>query len=164
MSALSFEQSQARARVRFGRSRATRSDQGTTRFSVRVEAELRRLLYATDRPAVTALARQLQQTCKRWGEPAPSRASLYNAIKRLPAPQYPVSALPQAVRNTLLNIDSPEVGGAWLVFYAFNHGSLEALSFAAALPWICLQQATTIRGWRPKSYALLQAVLDYREI
>ena len=39
-----------------------------------------------------------------------------------------------------------------------------ALSFAAGLPWICLHHAARMRGFRPKSRALLRAVLSFRRI
>ena len=59
--------------------------------------------------------------------------------------------------------DAPRtVGGDHIAFYAFNYGSPRALSFAAGLPWLCLVRAAGRRGWRPKSRALLRAVMKYR--
>jgi hypothetical protein len=66
----------------------------------------------------------------------PSCASLYNAIKRAKSPVYRVADLPKAVQDTLLNVDNPEIDGAHLAFCILNYGSLEALRFAAGLPWI----------------------------
>lgn len=152
------------ARSRQTRARAARTDKGTTRFSARVEAELHRLLSTTEKPSILSVAKQLRESCTRWGEPAPSRASVYNAIARLEPPMYRVDSLPPAVRATLLNVNNPEIDGAQLAFNAFNYGSPEALCFAAGLPWICLLRASQLGGHRPKSYALLQAVLNYREI
>lgn len=164
MSAFDLNESMALAQSRQSRARAARADKGTTRFSARVEAELRRLLSTTEKPSVLAVTKQLQGTCKRWREPAPSRASVYNAIARVEPPVYRVDSLPPAVRATLLNVDNTEIDGAHLAFNAFNYGSPEALCFSAGLPWICLLRASQLRGHRPKSYALLQAVLSYRGI
>jgi hypothetical protein len=154
----------ARARERLVPRRAKRADKGTSRFSARVEAELQRLLSTTERPPPLAVEQQLAEACKRWGEKAPSRPSIYNAIKRAEPPVYRVAALPRAVRDTLINLDNPEIGGAHLAFCAFNYGSTEALCFASGMPWICLLRASQMRGHRPKSHALLQAVLAFREI
>jgi hypothetical protein len=164
MSAFDLNESMARAQSRQSSPRAARTDKGTTRFSARVEAELQRLLSTTEKPSVLAVTKQLQETCKRWREPAPSRASIYNAIARVEPPVYRVEDLPHSVRDALLNVDNAEIEGARLAFNAFNYGSPEALCFAAGLPWICLVRASQLRGHRPKSYALLQAVLAYRGI
>jgi hypothetical protein len=48
------------------------------------------------------------------------------------------------------------------VFYCLNYGSLAAMSFAAGLPWLDLHQARHLRGWRPRSRGLLDAVLRAR--
>ncbi len=54
------------------------------------------------------------------------------------------------------------VPGPQVVFYAFNYGSAGAVSFASGLPPLCLERAASLRGWRPKSRALLRAVMSYR--
>ncbi|HEV8240093.1 MAG TPA: hypothetical protein VGS57_12050 [Thermoanaerobaculia bacterium] len=82
-----------------------------------------------------------------------------------PAGSYSIAGLPAAVRATLYNLsDTGEVPGHQLAFYCFNYGGLEAMSFAAGLPWLALYQAARMRGWRPRSRGLLAAVLDAREI
>ncbi len=164
MSAFDFDQSMARASHRLDARRAKRADQGSTRFAPRVEAEVQRLLSTTERPSLLTVERQLRDICAQWGEPAPSRASLYNAVKRARPPVYRVAELPKVVQDTLLNVDNAEIDGAQLAFCAMNYGSPEALCFAAGLPWICLLRASQMRGHRPKSNALLQAVLAFREI
>lgn len=164
MSAFSLEESARRAHERLQKERPRRSDQGTTKFAPRVEAELQRLLHTSERPSIAQVAARLRETCQRWGEPMPSRPSIYNAIKRAVPPKYEVAHLPAAVRSTLLNLDNPQIDGAQLVFHAFNYGSTEALCFASGLPWLCLLRASELSGYRPKSYALLRSVLAYREI
>lgn len=113
------------------------------------------------------VARQLENTCRRIGCRAPARASLYNAIDRAVVPRFALNELPSAVRQALYNIETrdgqePLVPGDQLVFYAFNYGSPRAISFASSLPWLCLHHAFKRRGWRPKSRALLEAVMKYR--
>ncbi len=48
------------------------------------------------------------------------------------------------------------------VVHAFNYGDTRALSFAAGMPWACLARAADKSGWRPKSLALLGAVMSCR--
>lgn len=54
--------------------------------------------------------------------------------------------------------------GPQLAFYCLNYGSLAAISYAAGLPWLDLYQAGRLRGWRPRSRGLLDAVLRARGI
>jgi hypothetical protein len=54
------------------------------------------------------------------------------------------------------------VPGHQLAFYCFDYGSLAAISFAAGLPWLDLYQARRMRGWRPRSFGLLAAVMRRR--
>jgi hypothetical protein len=164
MSALSLEQSMVRAQARLAGQRAPRADRGQSRLAPSVEAELQRLLDTLERPPILAVMQSLRQACERLQQPPPSRTSIYNAIARARPPQYQVCELPPAVQSCLLNVDGVEIGGAQLVFHAFNYGTLEALSFAAGLPWLCLLRAAEWRGFRPKSYALLRAVMAYRGI
>lgn len=74
--------------------------------------------------------------------------------------------LPAELKATLFNLDlegeDATVPADVLAFYAFNHGSSRALSFASGLPLAALRQAEQRSGWRPKSRALLRAVLRYR--
>jgi hypothetical protein len=106
----------------------------------------------------------MRQICEQLQQPPPSRASIYNAIARAHPREYQVHDLPPAVHSCLLNLDCSEIGGAQLVFHAFNYGTTEALSFASGLPWLCLLRAAEWRGFRPKSHALLRAVMAYRGI
>ncbi|MCA9620764.1 MAG: hypothetical protein KC731_17190 [Myxococcales bacterium] len=76
--------------------------------------------------------------------------------------------LPEAVTRSLYNLapgsDQETLPGDVVAFYAFNHGEPRALSFASGLPWLCLIRAERRAGWRPKSRALLRAVMRYRGI
>ncbi len=94
----------------------------------------------------------------------PSRASLYNALPVLNGHLYRVSGLPPATAAALYNFDgSGTVSGRQLVFHCLNYGQLDAVSFAAGLPWLDLYQAQYVRGWRPRSRGLLAAILRVRE-
>jgi hypothetical protein len=76
-----------------------------------------------------------------------------------------IGELPDEVRAVLLNIDlnQTEIVPADVVaYYAFNYGSSRALSFASALPVAALERAEARSGWRPKSHALLRAVIRFR--
>ena len=114
---------------------------------------------------MVTIARAIAASCARHGRRPPARASLYNALARIEAHTYEASSLPPHVRDALYNL-SPEgpVPGPQLVLYCFNHGSLAATSFAAGLPWLDLYQAATLRGWRPRSRGLLDAVMRARGI
>jgi hypothetical protein len=130
-----------------------------------VERELQRLLGQRDRPAMRDVRAALGRYCARRRQPCPSRATLYNAIARARPPRYPMQHLPDHVRATLFNLaDDAVVPGERVVLCAFNHGGTRALSFAANLPWLCLHRAATLSGWRPKSLALLRAVMRERGI
>lgn len=76
-----------------------------------------------------------------------------------------VAALPEEVREALLNLDLSEaqfVPADVVAYYAFNYGSSRALSYASALPLAALVRAQARSGWRPKSHALLTAVIRFR--
>lgn len=77
-----------------------------------------------------------------------------------------VSELPSEVRDALFNLelghDQP-VAADIVAFYAFNCGVPRALSIASGLPLAALIGAESLAGWRPKSRALPQAVIRYRE-
>lgn len=79
-------------------------------------------------------------------------------------PSYPRSELPAAITRTLHNVGGDEIPGDQVVFAAFNYGDTRALGFASAMPWSCLYGAARLRGWRPKSLALLRAVMACREL
>jgi hypothetical protein len=86
-------------------------------------------------------------------------------MDRLPPRGYAVSELPPAVRQTLYNLAADAtVPGDQLAFHCFNYGGLEAMSFAAGLPWLALHQAAQIRGWRSRSRGPLAAILQTRAI
>jgi hypothetical protein len=84
-------------------------------------------------------------------------------MKSVACPTFHVSHLPPDVRDCLYNIGgNAKVPGHQLAFYCFNYGSTRAVAFAAGLPWLCLYQAGLLRGWRPKSRGLLDAIVAAR--
>lgn len=86
-------------------------------------------------------------------------------MARAPVRTYEMGALPPAVRETLYNLaEDGIVPGHQLAFHCLNYGGVEALSFAAGLPWLALYQAARLRGWRPRSRGLLEAILRTRGI
>jgi hypothetical protein len=171
MSAFDLERSLARAaqRLRYREALATspgrkaRRDRGRPRLDPTVQAELERLLQERDRPAVRALMTRLAEHCAAHGLRPPARATIYQAFDQIPARRYRIADLPPAARETLYNL-SPEgeVPGHQLAFYCFNYGGLEAMSFAAGLPWLALHQAARLPGWRPRSRGLLEAIRRVR--
>lgn len=173
MSALNIESSIARAEQRLRRSaRKTRADRGQTRLPPEVEAKLRELLLDNDKPSMVSLTRELGEFCLGRRARPIARASLYNAIERVPVPALPRASLPDAVLQSLYNLaelagsdeGAADIPGDQIAFYAFNYGSTAAVSFASGLPWLCLHRAARRPGWRPKSRALLSAVMKYRGI
>jgi hypothetical protein len=112
---------------------------------------------------MAALQRLVSERCRSAGLKTPVRASLYNALARLEGHNYTVATLPTLVVEALYNI-APDgrVPGQQLAFYCFNYGSLGAISYAAGLPWLDLYQARRLRGWRPRSFGLLLAVMRRR--
>jgi hypothetical protein len=114
---------------------------------------------------MVAIQRRVAAACAASGVKAPSRASLYNAFSTLEGHTYPIASLPPGAAAALYNLDRAGViPGRQLAFYCFNYGGLSALGFAAAMPWLDLYQASRLRGWRPRSRGLLQAVLRVRGI
>jgi hypothetical protein len=113
---------------------------------------------------VTRVHSALERFCAHRRLGAPSRATVYNAMGRLDSPSYASDALPLEVRRALHNVAPGPVPGHQIVFAAFNQGEPRALSFAAGMPWICLHRAAHVPGFRPKSLALLHAVMAYRGI
>jgi hypothetical protein len=170
MSALRLDSSIDRAKRRLGKRRA-RSDRGRARIRPEVEAKLHALLLEPDKPSMVDVERQLGKLCRALGVSPIARASLYNALERVPMPRLARRQLPAAVQQALYNlvdleggVGSDEVPADQVAFYAFNYGSPSAMSFASGLPWLCLQRAAQRPGWRPKSRALLAAVMRYRGI
>ncbi len=129
-----------------------------------MEGELLRELARRERPDPAAAFRAIQAFCTRGGLRAPSRASVYAAVDRVEPPFYAAAELPEPVRRCLHNVDGARVPGDQVVFAAFNYGDTRALSFASAMPWACLRRAARRSGFRPKSLALLRAVLQVRGI
>jgi hypothetical protein len=162
-----ISESQRRASVRLGRSstRRRRSDAGQSRLPPMVLSELRSVALGTDRPSMTATQRRIAELCVRHGLPLPSRASLYKAFATIEGHTYQVSSLPACAREALYNL-APDsvVPGHQVVLHCFNYGTLSGVSFAAGLPWLDLYQAARLRGWRPRSRGLLEAVKKARGI
>jgi hypothetical protein len=118
-----------------------------------------------DRPPASELLEGLRRAAERAGLRAPSRATLYNLLPVLPTRRRLRGELPPAVREALYNFDDQSaVPEAQIAFYCFNYGDGRAFSWAAGLPWLALYQAARMRGWRPKSRGLLEAVLRARGI
>jgi hypothetical protein len=166
MSAFELKESLERARgLPKGKGRR---DRGTSRFPDAVERFVTELFHARERPRFVDAHRALAQFCEAEALPVPTRSSLYNAVSRVPVPDVSWGALPPAVRASLYNLepsaDDDRLPGDQVVFHAFNHGAPRALSYAAGMPWLCLWRAEKRRGWRPKSRALLRAVMRYRGI
>lgn len=171
VSAFNLQSSIARAASRVGSPRRRRSDRGRARMAPEVEAKLHELLLQPDKPAMRSVERKLGGFCQRRGLPTVARASLYNALERVPVPRLRWRSLPVAVQQALYNLNErgaasgdQEIPADQVVFYAFNYGPTPAISFAAGLPWLCLHRAERRPGWRPKSRALLAAVMKYRGI
>ena len=130
-----------------------------------VLSEVRAAALGDDRPSMAALQRLVSERCLSAGLKPPVRASLYNALARLDGHVYSVATLPLPVVEALYNmVPDGRVPGHQLAFYCFNYGSLGAISFAAGLPWLDLYQAQRMRGWRPRSFGLLLAVMRRRGI
>ena len=168
MSGFNFADSLEAAAVRFegrGSSRNTRSDRGKSRLNPEVQALLRRLLLVQERPSMSAVRRQLEEACSQRGLATPARATIYQWLDTLVAPGYRIEELPAAVRVTLHNVDPHgSIPGPQLAFHCFNYGRVEAMSWAAGLPWLALHQAARKRGWRPGSRGVFEAVLAARGI
>ncbi len=123
------------------------------------------MLLGIDRPPMVAVERAVNDLCAWHGQRPPARASLYNALPRFEGHSYDRASLPAHVRHALYNLEPQgRIRGAQLAYYCFNYGTLPAVSFAAGLPWLDLYQASWLRGWRPRSRGLLNAVLKARRI
>ncbi len=144
--------------------RRRRSDRGRSRLDPAVEQQLHALLkpQGYDRPGASEVSRGLAEFCQRSGRRVPARSTIYNAVNRLPPIEYDRGALPESVKRTLHNIGGVRIAGRQIVFATFNYGDTAAISYASTLPWLCLWAAAQMRGWRPKSLALLRAVMHRR--
>jgi hypothetical protein len=145
--------------------RRPRSDRGQSRLPSPVRAKLTELLSGMERPAMSALLQDLRAFCDRSGDATPARATVYSFMATAEIAKYVPVQLPPPVQQALYNLapDTP-VPGHQLAFYCFNYGDLRAVSFASGLPWLALYQAGRLRGFRPKSRGLLEAVLRVRGI
>jgi hypothetical protein len=165
MSTFDLTASLERAARRFGTHRRSRSDAGKSRLELAVDRRLTALLQTQERLPTRDIMRELRTSCRRARLRAPSRATIYNAIGRCPAPRYRVLELPDYIQVALFNVDpEAEIDGSQVAFYAFNHGDVRAACWAAGLPWLALHHAARLRGWRPKSRGLLVAVMHRRRI
>lgn len=130
-----------------------------------LEAELERLLGTVDRPSMLSVRRSVSRFCRDRDLREPSRATLYNAIERVPSPAYSLSALPPHVRRCLHNLDDEAiVPGPQVAFAVFNRGESAALSWAAGNALALSQDRAKASWFSPKSRALLDAVLRFRGV
>ena len=170
MSAFNLDESLDRARERMGfvsriSGRKPRSDRGVSRLDSRVLEWLARELSGQERPSISAMRERLAECCRSAGIRPPARATVYKLIDSLPTPKYRVDELPASVQSALYNLEpSSEVPGHQLAFYCFNHGDLQAVSFAAGLPWLAIHQALRLPGYRSTCRGLLEAVARTRRI
>jgi len=166
MSAFSLSESLELAAERLGDSRKKRrADAGKSRLSAAVMAELVRLVDTQDKPVMTELITKVRGASEALGEKPPSRATIYNALPTIACRSFLARELPAAVRRALYNLDDDaNVPAHQVVFYCFNYGELDAMSFAAAMPWLALYQAARMRGWRSMSKGPLLAAMRSRKI
>ena len=169
MSRFDIEESLRRAKRRLGprtgMPRKPRSDRGRSRLHPRVYRIATEELSGLERPPIREIIARLNERCREAGLRAPSRATLYRLMDRIPVPTYGVGDLPEPVRAALYNLDaSSRVPGHQLAFYCVNYGDLSAVSFAAGLPWLAIHQALRMPGYRKKSHGLLEAIAKARRI
>jgi hypothetical protein len=130
-----------------------------------VVAVLNDALSGMDRPRFQDLQAAVSRSCEAQGIRRPSKATLYHYLSVAPVSAYRWADLPAAVQRCLHNLDEDTwVPARQVAFAAFNYGDVHAISFASGLPWLALYQADRVRGWRPKSHALLRAVMTGRGI
>lgn len=155
----------AEARLETRNGRRQRHDRGESRLDPDVLRRAEELLGGQERPAVRTIMKNLDEFCAARGLRSPARATIYELMARTLAGSYPVAELPAEIRQTLHNLsEDGSVPGHQLAFYCLNYGGLEAVSFAAGLPWLALYQAARLRGWRPRSRGLLDAIRRVRRI
>jgi hypothetical protein len=130
-----------------------------------VLGKLSELLQGQERPRVRTIMQRLSDHCAARGLRAPARATIYQSMERMPPRSYDVTSLPEAAQGALYNlVGTRQVPGHQLAFYCLNYGGLEAISFAAGLPWLALYQAARMPGWRRRSSGLLEAIRRVRKI
>lgn len=169
MSIFNIEASQEKAHQRLQSApkggRRPRSDRGQLRIDPRVLGVLAEATAGYDRPSMAAILTLVDERCRRNRLTPPSRASVYKLLATLPTPSYRLAELPPAVQHALYNLaPDSDVPAHQVAFYCFNYGDVEAMSFAAGLPWLALYQALRTPGHRPKSRGLLEAVAVARGV
>jgi len=168
MAAFGLKESMRRAEKRLGGGRnlrRPRRDRGRSRLPAELQEELERLLQGRERPPVRTIRTRLEDFCAPRAFDVPARATIYQAMARAPARAYPVVELPKPVQETLYNLSEDSiVPGHQLAFHCLNYGGVQAVSFAAGLPWLALYQAARMPGWRRRSRGLLDAILRVRGI
>jgi hypothetical protein len=128
-----------------------------------VLTEIQRLLSGRDRPPVREIAARLATFCAARGLRTPARATIYQAFEQTASPSFSIADLPPSVRQVLHNLaPDGQVPGHQLAFCCLNYGGLDAVSFAAGLPWLALYQAARLPGWRARSRGLLEAIRRVR--
>jgi hypothetical protein len=153
------------APARRATARGRRSDIGRSRLHPAVQTKLAELLGAPEQPPMSVLIKEMAAHCRRHRLPTPARATLYASLSRAPVSSFPMRSLPESVRRALHNLGNDAVvPGDQVAFAAFNRGDTSALSWASGLPWPCLRRAALLSGFRPKSRALLLAIMRYRGI
>jgi hypothetical protein len=169
MKSFDLANSLERAKIRLGdaereaKPRRSRSDRGQSRLAEPLRDFLNGMLAGMDRPRFLDIEAAVARFSKDRGFPCPSKATLYHYLAIAPLPVFEFGVLPPAVRGSLYNLtEGAKVPAHQVVFAAFNYGDAAAISFAAGLPWLALYQANRVRGWRPKSHALLLAVMRGR--
>ena len=166
MTAFDIGNSIDKALKRFGESsRRVRADRGKLRVDPGVVEIVERALGGRERPSMRRLLEEVGEGCEAVGLGRPSRSTVYKIMSGAKGRRYLVSELPEAVRAALYNlVEESVVPGRQVAFYCFNYGDVEAISFAAGLPWLALYQAGRMPGHRRKSRGLLQAVARVRGI
>lgn len=162
----SLRNSAQRAERRLGgTARRPRSDRGSLRIADAVVALARPLLLGQERPDLKQVHAELSARCVAEGLSAPSRGTLYNLLARIPGHVHSIGELPPHIRDLLYNLDPEgEIQGAQLILYCANYGNDRAMSFAASLPWLDLYQAMQLRGFRPRSRGVVEAICRARGI
>lgn len=157
--------SQRRALARLGPApvkRKPRSDRGRSRFPAEVVDEVARLATVEGLPP-GAVWDRVRDFCTRRGHAAPSRASVYQLLRMSPLGSFDRERLPSHVVAALYNLDGvSRIPAEQVAFYCFNYGDHAAMSYASALPTSVLVRALALRGWRPMSRAVAEAVLRVR--
>lgn len=170
MCAFDLKKSIDEAERRFGSGAASdvprrRRDAGVSRLHPELLALIESLLLQTERTPVNGLIESAAVFCKARGLRVPSRTTIYGLIDALELPRVSMADLPPAAQRALYNLEPQSaVPGSQVAFACFNYGGLEAMCYAAGLPWLFLYRASKMRGWRPKSRNLLVAAMRARHI